>query len=493
MNGATLSDFDEMTFEELWAEMESAEDLNRGHILIELSRRKCQADEDGLSLVYASEAADVFRRIDDRRGLGVSLVLMGNAHHVIGEYTQAIECYKEAREPSTATAPDSDLAVLEENLANSLLADDQLEDAIKSYEAAEALYLAADMQYVALRCSLEIGNIHFQLGRDYEALDAYLRMREQSIGSPDISKVRKAESRLADAYVSLGEFDHAVVHAREALNLSKTCPCPLCINSAHVHLGEALRLTGDTSTAAEYVQKAFDEYHKEGNPGGQARCLLELGNLSIETEPEKSRDYFEQARSIFGGLDWELDRDKAIVGLAHLDANAGDLLSATDALEGIVNRATAAMKIGFANDVRLALAKYLLANGEPSRAIHFIDAMTDVGRITQSRTLNQLMLKAEAFAELRKWDEAMAAAESGLDMIIPGVTGAIEGVFHHVKGECLRHKDPVVAEREYAKAISFYVAGGQLERAELLAKEHFDEPAKLLHDIEIHESVRNKS
>lgn len=487
-----MSDFDEMTIDELWTEMESAEDLRRGHILLALSRKKCESDEHGLSLAYASEAADVFRRIDDQREIGYALVLMGNAHHAMDEYKQALECYKDASRPSVIHADDSDLAVLEENIANSLLADGQLEEALKSYEAAEALYLAADLQYVALRCSLEIGDIHFQLGRDYDALSAYMRMREQSTGSPDISKVRKAESCLAETYISLGEFDHAVMHAREALNLSKTCPCKFCINWAHLSLGKALRLAGDATAAAEYVQKAFDEYHKEGNASGQGDCLLELGNLSMEKNPDKSRDYFEQARSIFGGLDRELDRDKAIVGLADLDANAGDLLSAIEALDGVVKRSTAAMKIGFANDNRFTLAKYLLANGEPARAIQALDGIADVGRITQDKTLKQLMIKAEAYAELRNWDEAMAAADSGMDMIIPGVTGAIEGVFHHVKGECLRHKDPVVAEREYAKAISFYVAGGQLERAESLAKEHFVEPAKLLHDLGVHESERNQ-
>ena len=77
-------------------------------------------------------------------------------------------------------------------------------------------------------------------------------------------------------------------------------------------------------------------------------------------------------------------------------------------------------------------------------------------------------------------------------MIIPGDTGAIEGLFHQVRGECLRHKDPIVAEREYAKAISFYISDGQVERAEELAKEHFVAPAKLVYDLELHESTRNK-
>lgn len=139
----------------------------------------------------------------------------------------------------------------------------------------------------------------------------------------------------------------------------------------------------------------------------------------------------------------------------------------------------------------VTLAKYLLANGEPARAIQVLDGIDDVGRITQDKSLKQLMIRAEAYAELRNWDAAMSAVESGMDMIILGVTGAIEGVFHHAQGECLRHKYLVAAQREYAKAISFYVAGGQLERAEALAKEHFVEPAKIAHNLEFHETEWN--
>ena len=487
-----MSDFGEMTIDELWTEMESADGFHKGQILLALFNRKYELEEYGLALAYASEAAEIFRGTDSQRELGMAQVFMGNCHHAVDAYAEAIECYKNAGVASIGCATDHDLAVLQENLANSLLENLDFEGALKGYEAAETLYLSVDLKVEAARCTLEAGDIHFQFGRDFEALAAYMRAREQVAGCCDLLKVSKTEANIAEAYMALGEYDHALVHAREALNMAKTCPCPTCINRSQLRLGKALRLVGQTVAAKEYIQKSFDSYHENNHPSGQGMCLIELGNLAIVDEPEKARDYFEQARSIFTGLDWHVYRDKSIAGLATLAANAGDYQSAIELVEEIVTRAKDGMKIGFANANRLTLAEYHLAHDDPFRAISTLGTLTEVGRITQAEMLRQLSIKAEAYMKLRNWDEAIAAANEGLDMIIPGDTGAIEGLFHQVRGECLRHKDPIVAEREYAKAISFYISDGQVERAEELAKEHFVAPAKLVYDLELHESTRNK-
>jgi tetratricopeptide (TPR) repeat protein len=493
MNGAPLSDLEEMTIDELWTELESSDGFRKGQVLITLHNHKYETEEFGLALAYASEAAEVFRASEDYREVGMAEVLMGNCHHGLKQYKDAINCYVQAGTSALSYATDHDLALIQENMANSLQADDQLEPALESYIAAEALFLSVEMKLEAGRCATEAGDINFQLGRNYSALAAYRRVRDLVTGCGDLSKVAEAEANIAEAYMALGEYDHAVIHAREALNMAKTCPCPKCVNRAMLRLGKALRLSGQLESSKQYIQKSFDSCHELSQAGGQGISLVELGNLNMESDPDGARDYFEQARSIFDGLDWVVFRDRAVAGLAALDANAGDHGSAIEKLEGVVKRAEAGERIGFANKSRITLAQYHLDNSDPYRALSTINAMTDTGEEMQATTLSQLIIKSKAYMEIRNWDEALTAADAGLEMIIPGVTGAIEGVFHHVKGECLRHKDPVTAQREYAKAISFYISGGDLEQAEKLANEHFVEPTKLVYELGVYDSARNES
>ena len=72
MNGATLSDFDEMTIDELWTEMESSDGFRKGQVLFALFNRKYDANDFGLAHVYAIQASEVFKQSGHSREYAIA-------------------------------------------------------------------------------------------------------------------------------------------------------------------------------------------------------------------------------------------------------------------------------------------------------------------------------------------------------------------------------------------------------------------------------------
>ena len=351
-----MSDFDEMTIDELWTEMESSDGFHKGQVLFALFNRKYDANDFGLAHVYAIQASEVFKESGHSREYAIALVYSGNAKHAQENYADAIAYYDQADEPTIAYGENEDLAILQGNKANSYLAAERFHEAHDGFLAAEALFAAAEIHVRAYSMALELGDLQMRFGQYDLALETYGRARSYIVGHGDLIKVATTEGKLAYALLKLGRTDEAIEHAREDLNMSKTCPCPRCVPDAHLRLGKCLVQAGQTESGLEYIEMAREAFHKINEPGTQGHCLVARATAVKESDPDLARDLLEQARSIFSGLDWSWPLDKVLVAIADLDLADGNSAEAITAYEQVLIRAKELSRHGLESEVEEKLS-----------------------------------------------------------------------------------------------------------------------------------------
>ena len=328
-----------MTIDELWTEMESSDGFHKGQVLFALYNRKFDSNDFGIAHAYAIQASEVFKQSGHSREYAIALVYSGNAKHAQENYADAIAYYDLADEPTIAYGENEDLAILQGNKANSYLAADRFQEAHDAYMSAEALFAAAEVHVRAFSMALDLGDLQMRFGQFELALATFQRARDYIIGHGDLTKVATAEGRIADSLLELERSDEAVAHAREDLNMSKTCPCPRCVPDAHLRLGKCLVKSGQIETGLEYIEKAREAFHQANEPGMQGQCLLAHAQAILKTEPSASRELLDQTKSIFTGLDWSWPLDNVLVAIADLDASEGNNETAVQNLVQVLDRA----------------------------------------------------------------------------------------------------------------------------------------------------------
>ena len=352
-----MSDFDEMTIDELWTEMESSDGFHKGQVLFALFNRKYDANDFGLAHAYAIQASEVFKESGHSREYAIALVYSGNAKHAQENYADAIAYYDQAGEATIAHGEIEDLAILQGNKGNSLVSAYRYQEALDAYKSAEALFASQEVHVKAHSMGLVLGDLQMRFGEYETALATYTRTREYVVGHDDLSKVATSEGRIADALYELDRNDEAVTHARENLNMAKTCPCPRCVPDAQLRLGKCLVKAKQLEVGLEYIEKARVAFHEESKAGMQGQCLLAHAQAILETDPVTARELLDQARSIFTGLDWTWPLDKVLVSIADLDLAAGNSVEAIAVYQEVLIRAKELSRHGLEREVDVRLSK----------------------------------------------------------------------------------------------------------------------------------------
>lgn len=346
-----------MTIDELWTEMESSDGFHKGQVLFALFNRKYDANDFGLAHAYAIQASEVFKESGHSREFAIALVYSGNAEHAQDTFDDAIAYYDQASEATIAPGEIEDLAILQGNKANSYLAADRFHEAHDGFLAAEALFAAAEIHVRAYSMAIELGDLQMRFGKYELALETYGRARSYIVGHGDLTQVATAEGRMADSLLRLDRTDEAIAHAREDLNMSKTCPCPRCVPDAHLRLGKCLVKAGQIEPGLEYIEMAREAFHKINEPGMQGHCMFAKATALKETDSAQARDLLEQARSIYTGLDWSWPLDKVLVSIADLDLAEGNSEKALTTYEQVLAHSKQMSLHGLVNELEKRLSR----------------------------------------------------------------------------------------------------------------------------------------
>jgi tetratricopeptide (TPR) repeat protein len=142
--------------------------------------------------------------------------------------------------------------------------------------------------------SVSIGNIYLN-EKDYNSARKYYQIAiELSLQDPKLQHV---------VYINIGEIDQEEKKFQQSL---------VSLDRAHMYFekekqvmyvayilylkGRAYHHMKETDRAMSFYQRALGLYYELQNRGGQARCLIELGNIELEKKKyDLARDHFDRA------------------------------------------------------------------------------------------------------------------------------------------------------------------------------------------------------
>jgi tetratricopeptide (TPR) repeat protein len=475
-----MANYDDMSDDELWDEMERSNNFEKGQILFELGRRKAGEHEHLQSLAYFSQAADVYRNSTFEREYGIALLYKGNAHHAIEEYQAAIDLYIECALITKTLGSDSEVALVEHNTARSYAELGLWADAARHSGAAEHLYVACEIYSQAADAAMMNGGMHRRMGDYHEAVHSFLRAHQHAAGLESIYNAYRAIRNLAQMYIATGLYDDAISNAREALHLGKTCACPQCVPDSQLLLAQALIGAQQYEVALQYLEKAHSTYNSQSKAGEQGICLLEIGRCQSAMGHPGARETLEEAQSILRTVNRTHSLSRTISALADLDSNEGKLADACQKLQQAYDLICDGQHEATKQEIWLKLVKAYWRTDDGHSAQSLLQEYEDRSLVNHDINVQRFSTQCEILLSENKLNKAVEVAESALKQIHPGDYSAQEAIFHMAIGRALRHSEPARAERENAKAVACFLAAGDVDSATSISHEHFIQPDKTL-------------
>lgn len=293
-----MTDYTQLTDEDLWARVNDVSGVDRIDMLVELGDRAFQAGEFAAALTLLSEACSAVEQVDDRQWFAEILHGQGAAAFHAGQLDVAVDSYGQAAHVF------HEIGMLRP-AAHAFLCQADAHSSLGNFEqclaaAREAGVLAeygSDSALAGEACYLQAAALQ-RLGRDQEALGAYRACGQhfQQAGCPE--RVMQSNDLVAAALLRLGQVYDALEAAREGLTLVHRSKADASL--AHFRLAEVLQSTGQHARAVEEAEAAQREYRKAGDLAGEAAShWLRAHALMDLRRYHDAQESLEQARMLF--------------------------------------------------------------------------------------------------------------------------------------------------------------------------------------------------
>jgi len=158
--------------------------------------------------------------------------------------------------------------------------------------------------------------------------------RAQQIGHG--YNIAQTTNYLGKLYIALADWQNALDYGLRSEELIKNLGEEEYLVDVYLNLGSIYLGIHDLSEACRYVQQALDLIQKL-SPGTQTedkgRGLRILGDISLEAgDPERSKEFFNQAETVFNAVANRLERGRLMVSLSRLAKSQDNILLAKSCL-----------------------------------------------------------------------------------------------------------------------------------------------------------------
>ena len=247
------------------------------------------------AIAHANKAQRIYEELGFQTGLADLLNILGLISEIIGEYNQAIECYKEAIDLYTAVGIHP--TVIPTNLARVYLNTGQ---SIKSVEILEKI---VNKSANPAHTHITMAQALVACGRLDEATEHLDSGQEHILNSG-------REALLANYYITRGmlekakgDFPSAVRSFKQALRIAEKHPFLLFRLKALVHLAEAEVFAFSRTNAREHIENAdillsrIDQLAREQNLFGVITqvAILKADIQKAEGHKDKAREILDTA------------------------------------------------------------------------------------------------------------------------------------------------------------------------------------------------------
>jgi CHAT domain-containing protein len=286
--------------------------------LAESVRTRAKVDA-GSTVALAEIALMIARKLRDKIAVAQSLRTMGNALHLSGNNTAAIQYHTKASEIFARLKNTNQLARTLNASIQPLILCGHYGRALSSAERARRIFLAEKDEWRAARVDLNSGNIFERQGRYAEALDRYRRARDFFAIEPerDPEAYAVALHNVATCLVLLNDFAEAQLAFHEARHFAQAHAMNLLVGQLDYNIAALHHLQGENTRAIEMLRSTREHCGKSGDHYHAALCQLDLSEIYLELNQSKeAEEMAQQAAADFRALGMAYEAGKSLANVA---------------------------------------------------------------------------------------------------------------------------------------------------------------------------------
>lgn len=265
----------------LSAARDMGDDSETAHILTVLGGVLGTLGEYGGAMMHHEESLAIYRKQNDRIGIGRALLYLASAVDSLGDYEKAQEFGQESLSVRRETGDVWGEASCLNHLGNIAHTLGNFDDAKRYYEESYVLSEKLGDRAGMARIFNNLGNVYSQSGEHEMALKNY----EKSLNIfRELGNVRGVASALANLGIiarKKGDYDTAQKAHREGLQYCREIGYKVGIAVLYSNLAADYRVTGDIGKAYEFERKALDISRQIGDKWVTGMSLENLADISF--------------------------------------------------------------------------------------------------------------------------------------------------------------------------------------------------------------------
>lgn len=233
------------------------------------------------ALELNKRAIAIWETLDDRNGMAISLIDLGNVNNNLGRFDDAIAAFEQASELASAGALRTSL-VAQASMASALLRKGALHESDEAHrQAAPRLRQIDDPSLLATFLSNQ-AVVRQRLGDVDEAQTLLGECLEIQRKLGDEYGISVTLANLADLQ---REPESSIRYAEDALQIAARINALDVAAAVNANLGDAALATGDRANAAQKYIEALEGYGAIGDEIGLADIVGLIGLLAVESAP----------------------------------------------------------------------------------------------------------------------------------------------------------------------------------------------------------------
>jgi tetratricopeptide (TPR) repeat protein len=367
-----MSSHDEMPEEELWERSQSEDLVDRADSLMELANRARSRDEYQVARNLYGSAFDLFVELGKVTDAGIANYSFGYCQYRLLEYEEAIESLTASLTRGQEFNDSRTIAYSAGPLGDSYSALGSRDEAIAAYELAVDTFVEIEDHFQAGTNCLSLGELHGVEARQTKALECFIRAFNIFQSGGDAYGSARAKDRMASALIELGDFDQALMHIKDSLEVFTFLEKEERIAHMNYRLGWTLNLAGKYLQAEAPLRLAIKLFreNEDWSRAGLAEVQLAYSLIfrELDADHTEAQGLLNRAAAYFDAAGEQLNVLMANSVTAERLMNEGSFVEAAALWRDILSRAISYEDIFSARAARASLAECLFEIGEHTEA-----------------------------------------------------------------------------------------------------------------------------
>ncbi len=249
---------------------------------------------------YASLAFHIYSKINNMKGIAMSLNHLGIAHHFDATYDSALFYYQKSLDIREKIGEKTGIASSNSNMGIVLYLQGEYDAAIKKYEKAFAIQESIKDTNGMANTSNNLASVYRYRGRYDKALELFIRALELYEKAGDEAGRLYAYNNIGIVYATLNKSKLAIRTYREALAIAEKTKDNYILAVLNTNLGIQLLEEKNIADAILHFEKGYKLAKEIGTQQGMATGAVNLGRAYFELKDHvKALTYVKQAQDFY--------------------------------------------------------------------------------------------------------------------------------------------------------------------------------------------------